>query len=889
MRSIRSALLRFFCVFRASRLDIDLSAELDSHLQSHIDDGVRAGLTYGEARRQALLQLGGIEMTKDTYREQRGLPTLEGIGRELRHAFARLRRSPGFTIAAVLSLALAIGANVTVFTVVERVVLNPLPYPDSGRLVMLDFSMPSRNVMSGFNSMTTRQYFHYSARTRTLSGLAVYRTEDRTITGQGTPERIRVARTTPSLASVLRVAPEAGGWLPNDKPRDAAPTAVLSHGLWSRRYGAEPGIVGQSVVLNGVATTIVGVMPASFAFPDARVDAWVSETFPPSIGDDSYSFTGVARLRDGISLDAVRTEINQLSNELDAAAPGNGYRFIFSTALLLHEFTVGPISSALWILLASSAVVLLVACANIANLFLVRSEARQREIVVRRALGAGAGGVAGYFLAESALLSTAGGMLGLAGAWYGAQLLVAFGPESLPRLQEVHLAPIHAAFTLGLTALAGLTFGLVPLVRIGIAQQPLHDSSRGTSVSRRSHRARQFLMAGQVALALVLLVASGLLFRSFVRLRAVDPGFNPASTLTFQIGLPRSDYADRERIVGTHQAILDRLAHLPGVTSASAVNCVPLSGRGFCGGAPLFKEGETVRPGGDAIRPIIAIRPVAASFFEAMGMPLVLGRGITKTDVDTNDPVTVVNDTLTRLAFPGENPIGKRIRLGPHVRSNLWFTIVGVVRTTPTFALGETRPAPKMYVPMFATRDVWPAVDAMTFVVRTSVPPSGLAAAARAAVRTVDANLALAEMRTLQDLVDAAAAPRAFTMVLIVIAASAALLLGVIGIYGVMSYTVSQRTNEIGVRLALGAEPTAVMSMIVRQGGMVIFGGIAAGLAASLAGGRLISSLLYDVAPHDPAVFAVTTALLLTVALTACWLPARRAASVDPLVALRVE
>jgi putative ABC transport system permease protein len=296
-----------------------------------------------------------------------------------------------------------------------------------------------------------------------------------------------------------------------------------------------------------------------------------------------------------------------------------------------------------------------------------------------------------------------------------------------------------------------------------------------------------------------------------------------------------------------------------------------------------------VSPGGDAIRPIIAIRPVAASFFDALGMPLILGRGISQTDIDTNDPVAVVNDTLTRLAFPGQNPLGKRIRLGPHVRANLWFTIVGVVKTTPTFALGEPRPAPKMYVPMFTTRDVWPAVDAMTFVMRTSVPPMGLAAAARAAVKTVDPNLALAQVRTLQDLVDAAAAPRAFTMVLIVIAASAAMLLGVIGIYGVMSYNVSQRTGEIGVRLALGAEPSTVMSMIVRQGGTVVLGGIAAGLAASLAGARLISSLLYDVAPRDPAVFAATTITLLTIALIACWLPARRAASVDPLIALRAE
>src|SRR5215470_5468123 len=886
---MRRWLIRLGGLFGRARRDRDLVDELNSHLDAHIEDGVRAGLTYDEARRQALLRFGGVEMTKDRYRDQRGLPALERLGRELRHAFERLRRSPGFTFAAVLSLALAIGANVTIFTVVERVVLNPLPYPDSGRLVMLDFSMPSRNISAGFNSLTAREYFHYAAHTRTLNSLAVYRTEERTITGQGTPERIRVARTTPSLGSVLQITPEAGGWLPNDKPRDAAPTAVLSHGLWSRRYGADPAVVGRTIVLNGIATAVVGVMPAPFAFPDASVDAWISEPFPPSTGDDSYSFTGVGRLKEGVWLAAARADINQLSNELDGAAPGNGYRFIFSTALPLHEFTVGQIASALWILLASAAVVLLVACANIANLFLVRSEARQREIAVRRALGASTGGIAAYFLAESALLSAAGGGFGLIAAWYGVHVLVAFGPEDLPRLQEIHLAPVHAAFTLGLAALAGLAFGLVPLLRLGWARPPLHDGSRGATISRRSHRARQVLMAGQVALALILLVASGLLFRSFVRLRAVDPGFKPASALTFQIGLPRAEYADRARIVGTHQAILDRLSHLPGVMSASAVNCVPLSGKGFCGGAPLFKDGETVQPGGDAVRPIIAIRPVAASFFDTLGMPLVLGRAITQTDIETNEPVAVVNDTLTRLAFPGQNPLGKRIRLGPHVRANLWFTIVGVVKTTPTVALAEPRPVPKMYVPMFATRDVWPAIDTLTFVMRTSVPPMGLTAAARAAVKTIDPNLALAQVRTLQDLVDAASAARAFTMVLIVIAASAALLLGVIGIYGVMSYNVSQRTSEIGVRLALGAEPSTVMSMIVRQGGAIIFGGIAGGLAASLAGARLLSSLLYDVAPRDPAVFAVTTVLLLTVALAACWLPARRAASVDPLVALRAE
>ena len=889
MRSLRSLFVRTLHLFGGAHREREFSDELDAHLQSHMDDNLRAGMPLDEARRRALLRLGGVDQTVAVYRDQRGLPMLEQAGRELRHAFTRLMRSPGFTTAAVLSLALAIGANASIFAVVERVVLNPLPYPASDRLVMLDFSMPSRNIPAGFNSMTAREYFFYADHARTIDSLAVYRWEDRTLTGE-TAERIRIARTTPSLATVLRTAPEAGAWLPQAQRRFAAPTAVLSHGLWHRRYGGDPGVVGRTVVLNGVATTVVGVMPASFAFPDAAVEMWINEPFPDGI-DDDYSFTGVARLRDGASLDEFRAEINQLARSLDPQAPGQGYTALFSTALTLRDFTVGQIARALWFLLGAAGVVLLVACANIANLFLVRCEARQREIAVRRALGAGTAGVAGYFLAESALLSVAGGAVGLAAAWAGVRVLVAAGPAILPRLNEIRLGPPHAVFVIGLSALATLAFGLIPLARIRSSSASLHDTSR-SAVGASRHRARNVLMGAQVAFALVLLVASGLLVRSFVKLRALDLGFDPSSRLTFQVGLPRSAYPDRERLVHGHQAILARVAALPGVRSASMVNCVPISGRGFCGGAPLFTEGEPP-PRNDTVRPIVASRPVSASFFETMGMPLMAGRAITQADIDSNSPVTVINDTLMRTAFRGENPLGKRIRLAPHRVDGvpLWFTVIGVVHTTPTISLTEPRPAPQMYFPLFAGRgNVFPNnVDVMTYVLQTSTPPLALAGAVRAAVKEIDGNLALAQVRTMQDIVDAAAAPRAFTMVLIVVAAVAALLLGIVGIYGVMSYVVSQRTSEIGVRIALGAEPRTVMRMIVRQGGSVALGGIGVGLVAAFAGGRLIASLLYDVSPRDPAVFAATALALLVVAVAACWLPARRAAHVDPLIALRAE
>ncbi|HXD72239.1 MAG TPA: ABC transporter permease [Vicinamibacterales bacterium] len=872
----------------------DIGAELRAHIDAHVDDNVRAGMTPEEARRRALADLGGIEPTKERYRDQRRLQAIDTAVRELRHAFERLRRSPAFTVAAILSLALAIAANVAVFTVVERVVLHPLPYVNSGQLVMLDFAVPARNIPSNFSAISTRQYFHFAAHARTLSSVAAYWALDQTITGQGgSAERVRVALTTPSLASVLRVAPEAGAWLPDDRPRGPAPTVVLSHGLWVRRYGADAGILGKTITLDGKATTVVGVMPASFAFPDARVDAWVPVPFSlaPTPLDDAYNYIGVARLKDGVSLQTARAEIDQLSRSLEASAPGHGLGGLVSTALTLQDAMVGQISTTLWILLASAGVVLLVACANIANLFLVRSEARQQEISIRRALGAGTGGVAGYFLAESLLLSLAGGAAGLSAAWYGVRLLVAFGPATLPRLNEVHLAPVHLVFALALTALAAIAFTAVPLARAGRSRIALQDGTRSATASRRSHRTRQALMAAQVALALMLLVASGLLLRSFIRLRALDPGFNPSSALTFQIGLPPGGYPTRERIALGYESIRERLRTLPGVTSATAVNCVPLSGRGYCFAAPLYKEGEPAIPAADVQQPLVAMRSVAADFFETMGMPILRGRGFGDADFRPGELTTIVDEALARQAFPGENPLGRRIALLPHRIGTdpVWFTIVGLVKTTPTLALDEPRPTGKMYVPIDGTHGFLQPTDVMTYVLRTSVPPGTLASAARSAVTAIDPNLALAQVRTLQDHLDAAAAPHEFTMILILMAAGTALVLGLVGIYGVMSYVVSQRTSEIGVRIALGAEPASVMRMIVSQGALVTLGGIAAGLVVSLAGGRVISSLLYDVSPRDPQVFATTAITLLAVALVACWIPARRAANVDPLIALRTE
>jgi putative ABC transport system permease protein len=874
--------------------DDDMDREFEVHLALEIEEQLERGVPPRDAKLAARREFGSVALAKEELRDMRKGASLDQLGLELRHAARRLVRSPAFTLASVLTLALAIGANSSNFAVVHRVVLNPLPYGDSDRLVALEFSMPSRNVPQIF-FIPSRIYYEYLDRARTLEGVALYMgANEVTLTGQGTPERIRVSRTTPSLASVLRVTPAQGRWFTEaEGVPGTSPVAVLSHGFWVRRFGQDPGVIGRPIRLDGVPTVVVGVMPASYAFPDPRVDAWIPAPFATrTTATDAYVFAAVARLRDGATIPESRSELTRLAVDLDPAYPANGYKGLVSTAVTLLDATVGPISAMLWTLLVSVGLVLLVACANVANLFLVRSEVRHREIAVRRALGAGNRAIARYFLSESVLLSSAGGVIGLALAEGAVRLLAAFGPTSLPRLEEVRLDGVALAFTLALSVLTAVTFGSIPFLRLTPLAASLHESGRGNTASRGRYRARHLLMGGQIALALVLLVASSLMLRSFQKLRAVDPGFDATSALTFRIGLPRSDYPDRGRMAATHRAIVDRLSALPGVTAVSASTCLPLAEQQLCQGGPLFVEGRPLPPG--TVAPFIAIRAVAGGYFKIMGMRVLRGRGIDPTDVEREEPIVVLNEALVSISFPNQDPIGQRVRLGnPSLASGgpEWLTIAGVVSNTPTFGLAEATPFPQLYMPIFASRNVnmAPRLDAMSYVVRTALAPAVLTGPVRGAIGEVDANLALAQVRTLQETLDRASAQMAFTMVLLVIAASVALMLGVIGIYGVMSYIVSQRTGEIGVRLALGAEPASVARMIVRQGGSVALAGVIVGLAAAFAGSRLIESLLYGVSPRDPGVFVATTLLLLSVALLACWLPARRAARLSPLEALRTE
>jgi putative ABC transport system permease protein len=900
-----SPLRRLWNVTRRQKLDDELRQEVDTHLALSEDEARAGGLTGDGPRRQARARFGNALVHRERALDTVIMTSVESAWKETVFAARRLLRSPAFSLAAVLTLALAIGANAAIFSVVERVLLNPLPYPDSDRLIDLDHGAQLLNLPSGMG-ITRGYYYQYLERARTLEGIALYSSGDETITGDGEPQRIRVTRATTSLAAVMRVWPEVGRWFTEDEGKPGGPArAVLSHGLWVRRYGGDPHVVGRSITISGVQADVIGVMPASFAFPDARVEAWLPQQITRSMGFGIWLYNAVARMRDGVTVERVRSELNPLIADIETAFPGDPFAIgnsrslkVWSMAGTLKEATVGAVARALWMVLGSVGLVLLVACANIANLFLVRSEARQREVGVRLALGAGRAGIARYFIAESVLLSLAGGAVGLALAWGAVRLLVSTGPATLPRLGEIRLDGFAVAYTFLLSVVSAVAFGAIPLWHGAPLASTLNEGGRGNTTSRGRHRARRFLMGAQVAMALILLIASGLMVRSFQKLRDVDPGFNPGSTLVFNVALPAAAYPSRASAVAVHRQLIDRLSAIPGVSAASASTCLPLSGG--CFGNTMLVRGRAQLP--NATPPPVVFRAVAGDYFETMGIRVVRGRTITRGDVDRHEPIVVISEAMARRVFPGEDPIGQYVLSNAPLRrdgtpSTPALEIVGIVADTSTQSLAERNLASQLYMPMSIAGGpdfppialVGPDVSTMNFVVRSSVVPTTLAASVRHAVDAVDPKLAIARVTTLQAIVGRASAQMAFTMVMIAIAGVVALLLGIVGIYGVMSYIVSQRTSEIGVRLALGAEPRSVATMILKQGGAVALAGAAIGVTMALAGSRLIASLLYGITPRDPSVFIGTTLVLLIVSALACWIPARRAARLSPLDALRAD
>ena len=820
---------------------------------------------------------------------------MTNISQALRHAARRLRRSAAFTTAASITLALGVAATATIFTVVNGVILRPLPYESSEALVQMDHVAPGIDL-PGALGLSPGLYKYYRDRMRTISDIAIYRPDEATLTGEGAPQRIMGLATTASLFNALRVQPARGRWFTEAEAQEGALVIVLSHALWTTRFGSDPNIIGRRIQLDGNTREVIGVANEGLAYPAVTTLFYI----PEQLSERQFSTVGgfnhqsIARLQGTSTVADVLREQNALIAGLKEAFPGDpvAQEAIAGAQLggnpeLLKDRIVGPVRQTLWILLGMVGLVLLIAGANVANLFLVRSEERNREVAVRRALGAGRGGIVGYFLAESFLLSLFGGVIGLLMARWGVQLLVQYGPENLPRMNEVAVDGVTVAAVVLLVFVASIAFALIPLMRRGGAlASTLREGGRGSTAGVARFRTRNALMAGQVALAIVLLVASGLMVRSFMRLRAVDPGFKANSMLTFDVSLTGSDFPTRASAVAFHERVVERVRALPGVQNASAITCLPLSGS--CWGDPLNVKGRVIPAG--SIPPVVQLRRTMPEYFETMQIRLIKGRTIEPADHQQRIGSIVLSRRAAEQYFPNEEALGQQMTFmfDPESQTT-WYTVVGVVEDTPVEQLGEA-PFGLVYFPvMDPIDDAGSGAHSMAFTVRTTVPPMTLANAVRDIAAEINPNVAIGHIRTMDMIVANSSARLAFTMVLLLIAGSIAVVLGGVGIYGVISYVTGQRRNEIGVRMALGARPVDVSSMVLRQSGSVIAVGIAAGLVAALLLSRLLVSILFQVAPTDVVTYVSVTVFLVAVAALASWLPARRAAALDPLIALRSQ
>jgi len=816
---------------------------------------------------------------------------MQTLLQDLRYGARMLLKEPGFTLIAVVTLALGISANTAVFSVVNAVLLRPLPYPDSDRLVTVWGNLHRE----GLTKMTASvpELTDYQQRSRVFEQLAAYGWQSFNLTDNGNPERVVGARVTASLFPTLGVAPVLGRpFLPEEDQPGRDQVVMISHRLWRSRFAADPNIVGRTITLNGRSLSVVGVMPAGFEFPFKDISVWKPAAFTAEEQSEkergSHFLNVAARLKPGVTLKQAQAEMDAVGREVGSLYPGdypNGYGV---QIVPLHEETVGESRAALLLLLATVGFVLLIACANVANLLLVRATARQKEIAIRLALGASRRRVMSQLLAESMLLAFVGGLAGLLLALWGVDLLVALGPVDLPRLKEVAVDGRALCFTFALSLLTGGICGLAPALQASKPDltESLKEGGKGAGADPRHRRLRSLLVVSEVTLALVLLVGAGLMVKSFIVLQNVDPGFTTENLLSLRVLLPPERYTEPQQKRGFFTELVQRVAALPGVETVSAVTYLPLSGsrndRSF---SIEGRPGMSGRPGES--QPPADYVGISENYFEVMQTPIVEGRRFN--EADSREPAAaIINDTMARRFWPDQDAIGERIRLGNLESPFPWMTIVGVVKDMRHSGL-DAEVNPTIFVPYLQPRLPAFAVGSMFLVVRSKVDPASLVAPVRAEVLAMDKDQPITNVNTMRQRLAESTAERRFQMLLFSLFGGAALILAAIGIYGVMSYTVTRRTREIGIRLAVGARPRDVLFLVMRQGMMLTLAGTVIGMLAAFGLTRLLTSLLFRVSATDPLTFAGVAALLVAVALLACWIPARRATKVDPMIALRYE
>jgi putative ABC transport system permease protein len=806
---------------------------------------------------------------------------MDHLTQDIHYALRRLVKAPGFTFVAVVTLALGIGANSAIFSVVNGVLLKPLPYPESDRLVgVYHVYDKSREVMSGPN------FIDVTRAAASLENAAAVSTSGIILTGEGDPVRLAIARVSASLFNVLRVRPALGRTFNADEDTPGrTDVVVLSHGLWQTRFGSDPNVIGRRIQMDGVAKEVIGVMPASFSYPEGR-EAWLPIAYDESFVSKqrgAWYLRVVARLKPGITPAQSAAEVETLGRNLARQYP-DANEGLGMTTFPLHEAMVGDIRRSVFVLLGAVGFVLLIACANVANLLLARAAGRESEMAVRSALGAGRGRLVRQLLTECVILSLAGGALGLLLGVWGVAFLVSLKPQGIPRLDAVTVDATVILFTAGIAVVTGLLFGMVPALhatRFGLSGS-LKEGGRGAVTSRGGARARGTLVIVEMALAVMLLAGAGLLMRSFLRLQSVDPGFDPSQTLSFELSLPDSRYkADPPRFAFFDQ-LLPRLRALPGVSSAEAVMALPLSGMNF--NISFSVAGRPPVP--PAQEPAMEVRVATPGYFSAIGIPLKRGRWFTDDDRDGTPRVTLLTESAAQKYFPNEDPIGKTINLGwgrGAGKGKAGGAVVGIIGDVKEAGLNEPA-APEIYLPYRQ----WP-ITSMSVVMKTTTPPESLAGAVQQEVHAIDPNLPVSNIGSLEKIISKSISQPRFYMLLLSIFASVALLLAAIGIFGVLSYAVSQRTREIGIRMALGAPGRTVVNLIVRQAMILVASGIAAGTIAGLLVSETMAKMLFSVTPTDPVTFGGVAAVLVGVALFASYLPARRATRVDPIVALRAE
>ena len=815
----------------------------------------------------------------------------------MKFALRQFAKNPGFTAVALITLALGIGANTAIFSVVNAVLLRPLPYPQSERLVWLSERGPNFPTMS----ISYPNFTDWRAQQTVFEHLGVYNWGSYNLTGRGEPQRLTGVRLSADALSALRVQAALGRVFNNDEDKPGAPSVVLlSHGLWQSRFGAKADVLNQPMTLDGRAFTVIGVMPAGFAFPN-RADIWVP--VGPLSGEESWKsrgnhpgLLGVARLDRGVTLEQARAEMETIAVRLEQQYPDSNKNNRVGVEPLLDNF-VSNVRPALWTLLGAVGLVLLIACANVANLLLARAAARHKEMAVRAALGAGRWRIARQLLTESLLLAIAGGALGLLLASGGLRLILALSPNSIPRSDEIGLDAGVLAFTFVVSVLTGVLFGLAPAWQASRpdVQETLKETARGVTGGRA--RLRQTLVVAEVALTLVMLVGAGLLLRSFHRLQQVNAGFSHERVLSFRLGLPERKYQREEKQIGFYQDLLRNLRALPGVEAASVTSRLPFGGNDWQTGFVI--EGQPEPPPHQ--RPSMEVHLVGPDYFQVMGIPVLRGRTFSEQDdrghLRGRDlsalsdgqrwmaglNAIVVDEEFARRHWPGEEALGKRVKL-PWGEQAPVLTVIGVVGRVKLGQLGEQGGFVQAYLPFLQG----PGHD-MAVVMKTTLAPESLIATARRQVQALDPEQPIYDVRTLAEMRDNSIAQPRLNLTLLGIFAGLALALAVIGLYGVLAYQVTQRQREIGVRMALGAERADVLQLVVGHGMRLVLAGLGIGLIGALALTRLLRALLFGVGPTDPATFAATLLLLALTALLACWLPASRASNVDPMEALRYE